>query len=62
MTFGELQKHLSSLNQEQLDQDVVVHDMVEDEFFGSGAEITFEIAGDEHDVLDPGHPIICLRK
>jgi hypothetical protein len=66
MTYRELKQYLDDLelmDPSALDLDIAIHDMVEDEFYsGVGNGITFEIAGQKHDVLDEGHPIICLRK
>jgi hypothetical protein len=62
MTYQMLLDKLSLLSKEQLMNDVVIHDMLEDEFYGTGAGITFEVADSEHGVLDEDHPIICVRK
>jgi hypothetical protein len=62
ITYRDLLSFLTTLNDEQLDCDVTIHDMVADEFYGSGNNITTEIAADEHQVLDGDHPIICIRE
>lgn len=62
MTYKQLLDSLLKLDKEQLENNVVIHDMVEDEFYGSGSGITFEIADSDHGVLDNNHPIICVRK
>lgn len=62
MTYRDLLEQLSALSDSQLESHVTVHDMVEDEFYGSDAGIELVFAGSEHGVLDEDHPIVVLRK
>lgn len=62
MTFKDLLDKLSLMTEDQLRGHIVVHDMVEDEFYGSSSGITLEVAGADHQVLDEDHLVICVRK
>lgn len=54
MTYGDLLKILSCLNQEQLEQDVTIHIVGSDEYYP-----TLGLAfAEETDVLDEDHPFI----
>ena len=56
MTYKELLIELLDFSQEQLNQDVAVHDEGNDEYYQLTVELVF--ATDAQDVLDVDHPVI----
>ena len=62
MTYETLLKKLLLLSKDQLKCDVAIHDLVEDEVYGSDSGIELEVADSNNCVLDEGHPVILLRR
>ena len=56
MTYKELLSQLQSLTEEQLNEDVVVYDDCEGNYYQFDVELVF--ATDAQSVLDVDHPII----
>lgn len=57
MTYQELLEAIQKMNEEQLCSDVTVEFGISDECFP--AEL--RICDCEHEILDPGHPVIYLK-
>lgn len=58
ITYRQLRTMLNALTEAQLDCDVTVEDSYEDECYTAD----FRICGNEHDSLDPDHPVIFFGK
>jgi hypothetical protein len=57
VTYKDLKLILDSLNEEQLNSDICVHDITSDEYI---PEVSFYIV-QVTDVLDEGHPVISVK-
>ena len=58
MTYRELQVLLTEFSEEQLDQDITIHDILYDDYFPA----TLKFIQDDCQELDMGHPIIEQKR
>ena len=60
MTYRELLGYLESLNDQQLDSTVTIHDAEDDEYFPA---VDLYVAAEQtHDQLDHDHPYISIKE
>ena len=57
-SYRDLLKHLQTFTEDQLDMTVTVYEKHQDEFFPVQS---FEVTGDEPDILDGNHPYISFK-